>query len=224
MKLLLVEDNAALAHWLARLLRQERFTVDAVGDGEAAERLLLTEHYDLILLDLMLPRLTGHSLLRRLRDKRNDVPVIVVTASASIDDKVEVLGTGADDYLVKPFETRELVARIKALIRRQVPGKTARIECADLSLDLDTRQFAIGGEPLAMPPREHAVLEILMLKLNKTVPKKTLVDSVFGLDDDASEDAIEIYVHRLRKKLAPCGASIVTLRGLGYLLRARDDS
>jgi DNA-binding response OmpR family regulator len=149
---------------------------------------------------------------------------MILTASGSIDEKVECLGAGADDYLVKPFEVRELVARIKVLIRRQTPDKAAEIHCGDLAYDSNTRQFAIAGKTLALPAREHDVLEILMLKQGKTVSKNALVSGIFNLSEEPSADAIEIYISRLRKKLEPSQAAIMTLRGLGYLLKQKDDS
>ena len=134
------------------------------------------------------------------------------------------LGIGADDYLVKPFEIRELVARIKALIRRQSPDKSTEIHCGNLIYNSNTRQFSINDKNLLLPAREHDVLEILMLKQGKTVSKNALVNGIFSLADDPSPDAIEIYVHRLRKKLENSQASIMTLRGLGYLLKKNDDN
>ena len=222
MKLLLIEDNAILAQWLSAMLADHAFVVDAAADGEAADRLLRQNRYDVVLLDLNLPRLSGQAVLRRLRARGDAVPVLILTASGSVDEKVACLGAGADDYLVKPFEVRELVARIKVLIRRQTPGGMTRIACGDLVYDGDTRQFALAGAPLNVTPRERAVLEALALKLGKTVSKQALMETVFGLDDEPSEDAIEIYVHRLRRKLDASRAQIVTLRGLGYLLRGRD--
>jgi two-component system, OmpR family, response regulator TctD len=222
MKLLLIEDNAQLAHWLASLLREQDFVVDHVEDGDAADRLLQQQRYDVVLLDLNIPQLSGKGVLRRLRERRDDVPVMILTAAASLDQKVLCLEIGADDYLVKPVEVRELVARIKALVRRQVPGKANDIVCGDLRYDLRTRQFTLADQDLALPPRERSLLETLMLKAGSTVPKQTLVDSIFGLDDEPSADAVELYVHRLRKKLEPSQATIITLRGVGYLLRLRD--
>jgi two-component system response regulator TctD len=223
MKLLLIEDNPTLAHWLAKMLAAEAFTLDAVHDGDAADQLLRTNHYDVVLLDLNLPRLSGKNVLRRLRERHDGTPVLILTASGSIDEKVELLDAGADDYMVKPVEVRELVARIKVLIRRQTPGKASELACGDLSYDINTRQFTLAGTPLNVTPRERSVLEALMLRLGKTVSKATLIDTIFSLDEDASEDAIEIYIHRLRKKLDASSATIVTLRGLGYLLRKKED-
>lgn len=222
MKLLLIEDNASLAHWLAQLLREQDFVVDCVADGEAADRLLRQQRYDVVLLDLNLPQLSGKGVLRRLRERGDGVPVLILTASASLDQKVLCLEIGADDYMVKPIEGRELVARIKALVRRQVPGRANTLLCGDLGYDLQTRQFTLAGAPLPLPPRERALLETLMLKQGSAVPKQTLLDGLFDLDDEAGVDALELYVHRLRKKLDASQASIITLRGVGYLLRLRE--
>ena len=222
MKLLLIEDNASLAHWLAQLLREQDFIVDSVADGEAADQLLRQQRYDVVLLDLNLPQLSGKGVLRRLRERGDGVPVLILTASASLDQKVLCLEIGADDYMVKPIEGRELVARIKALVRRQVPGRANTLLCGDLGYDLQTRQFTLAGAPLPLPPRERALLETLMLKQGSTVPKQALLVGLFDLDDEAGVDALELYVHRLRKKLDASQATIITLRGVGYLLRMRE--
>lgn len=224
MKLLLVEDNLQLAHWLASLLRAQSFVVDHVQDGDDADRLLRDAGYDVVLLDLNIPGLPGKSVLRRLRERRDAVPVLVLTATASLDQKVLCLEMGADDYLVKPVEVRELVARIKTLVRRRMPDKANDVVLGDLVYDLRTRAFTLAGAAMALPPRERSVLEALALRAGSTVGKQALVDSVFALDEDGSTDAIEIYVHRLRRKLEASQATIVTLRGVGYLLRAREDA
>ena len=223
MKLLLIEDNPQLAHWLSSLLREQDFVVDHVADGDAADRLLVQTGYDVVLLDLNLPQLSGKAVLRRLRERGDAVPVIILTATASLDQKVLCLEIGADDYLVKPFEIRELVARIKVLVRRQMPGKANDIACGDLRYDLRTRQFTLAGEELSLPPRERTLLETLVLKAGSTVSKQALIDAIFGLDDEPSADAVDIYIHRLRKKLEASQATIITLRGVGYLLRTRQE-
>ncbi|MBV8273519.1 MAG: response regulator [Cupriavidus sp.] len=221
MKVLLIEDNDSLVHWLVKVLKEERFVVDTALDGEAADQLLRTQQYDVVLLDLQLPRLTGKSVLRRLRARHNNVPVLMLTASGSVDEKVECLGLGADDYLVKPFEVRELLARIKALARRQLGEKQAELNCGNLTYNNDTRQFYVQGQLLALRVKEHATLEILMQRQGKTVSKATLMEGIYAIEDDASEDAVEIYIHRIRKKLEGCQATIMTLRGLGYLLQQK---
>jgi two-component system, OmpR family, response regulator TctD len=222
MKLLLVEDSAELAHWIVNLLRSENFAVDWAPDGEAADAVLSTQRYDVVLLDMRLPRMSGKDVLARLRRRGDNVPVLMLTAHGSIDDKVDCFSAGADDYVVKPFDARELVARIKALIRRQSSGKSAALVCGDLHYISDTREFRHNDVPLGLRRREHAILETLMLRQGKTVSKSALMESVYSLDDDPSADAIDIYIHRLRKHLASSTAQIMTLRGLGYILRAKE--
>lgn len=225
MKLLLVEDNPELSLWLASLLREQGFGVDSVSEGEAADLLLRAHAYDVVLLDLNLPGgVSGKNVLRRLRERHDGVPVMILTASASLDQKVQCLEIGADDYLVKPVEIRELVARIQALIRRQVPGKANIVQCGDLHYDLRTRQFSLQNAELPLPPRERSLLEALMLKSGQAVSKQALQSSIFSIDEDSSADAVDLYVHRLRKKLEATQATIITLRGVGYILRTREDT
>ena len=223
MKILLVEDNRALSQWLARTLEADKYTVECVYDGADAYDLLRTETYDLVILDLALPGLDGREVLRRLRGRRNPVPVLILTAYSGTQERIEGLDTGADDYMAKPFEVHELEARMRALLRRANQQQNPILACASLHFDSNARIFTLAGEPLTLTPREHAVLEMMMMKAGKTVSKKALADSVFSMDDEVSPDAIEIYVHRLRKKLEPGDAVIVTLRGLGYLLKPRHE-
>ncbi|WP_313329536.1 response regulator transcription factor [Comamonas sp.] len=221
MKILLVEDNLELAQSLAGLLRQHAFVVDHVDRGDAADQLLSQSHYDLLLLDLNLPQLSGKALLRRLRERGDSLPVIVLTASDSLDQKVLCLEIGADDYLVKPVEVRELLARMQAIARRQMPGRDNHVRCGNLQLDLRTRLFSVAGEELALPPRERSVLEALMLHNGSALPKQRLMDVIYGMDEEASADAVDLYVHRLRKKLQASDTTIMTLRGVGYLLKQK---
>jgi two-component system, OmpR family, response regulator TctD len=219
MRLLLVEDNLELADWLARILRRGNFVVDVLHDGEAADHALLLETYDLVILDLTLPSMSGMELLRRLRSRGETVPVIILTANASVDGRVTGLDQGADDYLAKPFDISELEARIRVQLRRSARRPTPVISCGTLAFDTNTRLFQIGAVPLALTPREHAVLEALLLKAGKTISKSQLSQSIFGLDDLADPSTVEIYVHRVRRKLEGSDVRIVTLRGLGYLLQ-----
>ena len=219
MRILVVEDNAELAQWLARTLRQEQYTVDCIDNGLDADFALKSERYNLVILDLALPKLEGREVLRRLRARQDPTPVLVLTANNTIQSRVSELDQGADDYMAKPFEIEELEARIRMLLRRSSGLANPVIACGDLSFDTNTREFQISKIPLALTPRERAVLEVLVRKTGTTVSKHTLAQSLFSLNNDASTDAIEIYVHRLRKKLEHSSAKIVTLRGLGYLLR-----
>jgi len=219
MRLLIVEDNAELAAWLGKALRQAQYTVDIAADGSDAEDMLSVANYAAIILDLSLPKIDGMTLLKRLRRGGSKVPVIILTANASLEGRVAGLDSGADDYLAKPFEIAELEARIRALIRRGHDIASPEIAVGDLVLNGGTRQFSLAGEILQLTPREHAVLEHLIMKAGTTVTKASLCDSVFGFDDLADTSAIEIYVHRVRKKLEGSSVQISTLRGLGYLLR-----
>jgi DNA-binding response OmpR family regulator len=218
MKLLLIEDNRQLAHWVAKTLTDEGFVVDHVPDGEAARASLAGARYDVVLLDLNLPGMSGKAVLRQMRDHGNDTPVLVLTATGDIGEKVICLADGADDYVVKPFDDRELIARIKALARRHAPVRSNRIRCGTLLYDMDRRQFFVDDDALSLTPREHAVLEALILQAGKTVSKAVLADAVDDRDAPPSGDAIEIYISRLRKKIEKSTAAIITLRGLGYLL------
>ncbi|GGF50729.1 DNA-binding response regulator [Azorhizobium oxalatiphilum] len=219
MRLLLVEDNLELADWLAKILRRDNFVVDVLHDGEAADQALSLEAYDLVILDLTLPGMNGIQLLRRVRARGDAVPVIILTANASLDGRVAGLDEGADDYLAKPFDVEELEARIRVQLRRSARRPDPVLTCGTLAFDTNTRQFQLQDAPLALTPREHAVLEALLVKTGQTVSKTQLSQTIFGLDDLADPSAIEIYVHRLRRKLEGSDVHIVTLRGLGYLLR-----
>jgi len=219
MRLLLVEDNHTLADWLQRTLRKQNYTVDWLDNGADADYALRHETYDLVLLDLALPQLAGQDVLRRLRARGNATPVLVLTANNSIGSRVSELDQGADDYVAKPFEVDELEARIRVLLRRFSNVANPLIQCGELHYDSNAREFSVAGQPLALTPRERAVLEVLAMKLGHTVSKPALAQSLYSFDASVSHDAIEIYVHRLRKKLDHSGATIVTLRGLGYLLR-----
>ena len=218
MKILLVEDNRELSGWLTRLLSQSAFAVEQAFSAEEAAHLLVTQTYDAILLDLTLPGLNGQTLLRSLRSKHNEVPVLIISAQNTLQDIIEHLNLGADDYLAKPFDIQELEARLRSLLRRS-SGKTNPIICCGaLCYDSNSKQFSSNGAILGLTPREHAVLEALMRQTGKTVSKKSLADNLFTLDDIVSAKALEIYIVRLRKKLEQTGAQIITLRGLGYML------
>ena len=219
MRLLVVEDNKDLAAWLGKALRQAQYAIDIAHDGEDAEHMLKVAEYAAMILDLALPKLDGLTLLKRLRRSGNKLPVIILTANASLDGRVAGLDSGADDYLAKPFEIAELEARIRAVVRRGQDRASSEITVGNLRFSGGTRQFFVAGEPLQLTPREYAVLEQLVMKLGNTISKAALSESVFGFDDEADPSAIEIYIHRLRKKLESSSVQIGTLRGLGYLLR-----
>ena len=218
MRILLVEDHVELSRWVGRALEQARYTVERSMNGADADARLSTETYDLVILDLSLARLDGLEVLRRLRSRGSRVPVLIVTARAEVSDRVRGLDLGADDYLAKPFEIDELEARVRALLRRSQAGGDLQPSCGDLVLDPASRAFRLGPAHLGLTPREFAVLEALVLRAGKVVAKDHLHERLFTLESESRPDAIEVYVHRLRKKLAGSGVRIVTLRGLGYLL------
>ena len=227
MRILLVEDHTELSHWLAKALRDANLTVECADNGADADALLHTQDYALVILDLTLPRMDGLDVLRRLRARpapRGQTPVMILTARGGLDDKVQGLNLGADDYLPKPFELAELEARVKALLRRRIGSEALVYSCGALAFDTVTRLFSYGGAPLALTPREHAVLETLITRTGRAVSKEKLFGEVFALADDANIDAIELYIHRVRKKLdiaVPDAAVITTLRGIGYLLQPK---
>lgn len=222
MRILLVEDHPQLAESVAQALRAAGWTVDLLQDGVAADLALTSEDYALAILDVGLPRLDGFQVLARLRDRGNTLPVLMLTARGEVSDRVHGLNLGADDYLAKPFELSELEARVKALLRRSVAGGERQQRCGALLYDLDVRRFSLNGQPLALTSREQGVLEALIARPGRVMSKDQLAARLFGLDEDASADAIEIYIHRLRKKLDGSPVRIVTFRGLGYMLEALD--
>ena len=229
MRILLVEDHIELSRWLAKALRDVHLSVECALNGADADALLHTQDYALVILDLTLPKMDGLDVLKRLRARggaRGKTPVLILTARGGLNERVQGLNLGADDYLAKPFELAELEARVKALLRRSQGNEAVVHVCASLQFDTVTRMFSYGGAPLALTPREHAVLEALITRVGRAVPKEKLFDEVFKLDDDANLDAIEIYIHRLRKKLEAVStgaAAITTLRGIGYLLAAKNE-
>lgn len=220
MKILVVEDNVELANWLSRNFRKEGYTVDCLEQGEHADYALKSASYDLVILDLLLPGLGGLEILKRLRARGNRTPVLLLTANNTLQSRVNGLDQGADDYLSKPFDIEELEARIRVLLRRASGNAAASIVCGALSYDANSREFVLGGESLSLTPRERAVLELLIRKSGTTISKQVLAQSLFALDESFSTDAIEIYVHRVRKKLEHSNVRILTLRGLGYMLQA----
>ncbi len=221
MRILLVEDHLPLAESVAQALRGAGLTVDVLHDGVAAEHALASEDYALAILDVGLPRRDGFEVLANTRARGKLLPVLMLTARGEVKDRVHGLNLGADDYLAKPFEVSELEARVKALLRRSVLGGEQQQRCGELVYDLGTRRFSLAGQPLNLTSREQGVLEALIARPGRVMSKEQLADQLFGLDQDSSPDAIEIYIHRLRKKLEG-GVRIVTFRGLGYLLEAVD--
>lgn len=218
MRVLIVEDDPLLADGLTRSLRQSDFAVDCVPDGEQADHVLAAQHYDLVILDLGLPKVDGFEVLKRLRGRGATVPVLVLTARDALADRVKGLDLGADDYLTKPFDLPELEARARALIRRGQSGGSSLLTHGPLTLDTSGRRATLAGAALELSAREFGVLEVLMLRSGRVVNKEQLAEQLYSWGDEVGSNAIEVYVHRLRKKLEPAGVAIRTIRGLGYLL------
>ncbi|KAA5975040.1 MULTISPECIES: transcriptional regulator TctD [Pantoea] len=217
MRLLLVEDTEDLARWLEKALTQKGFAVDRVADGMAADHALQCEAYALVVLDISLPRMDGLEVLARLRRRGQSVPVLLLTARSALDDRVRGLNLGADDYLTKPFEMDELEARLRALLRRSQSHTSQNQSLGQLVLDGEG-YFLLADRPLALTPREASILTTLMQRQGRPVSRQSLYEQTFTLSDEASPESIELYVHRVRKKLAGSNVAIVTLRGLGYSL------
>ena len=223
MRILVVEDDAVLAAALTRALNQTAYAVDLAENGEDANRSLDSAAYDLVVLDLALPKVDGLAVLRRLRDRRSRVPVLVLSARDSLDDRVKGLDLGADDYMTKPFDLPEFEARVRALLRRGQQQSTNLLRHGRLQLDLEARRVFHDGRPIDFSMREFAVMEILMSRQGRVVTKEQMHDRLFGWGEDVGSNAIEVCVHRVRKKLEPYGIEIRTVRGMGYLIEKAAD-
>ena len=218
MRILVAEDDATLAAGLVQSLRQLGYAVDCVENGAEADAALGASPFDLVILDLGLPKISGLEVLQRLRSRRSRIPVLILTARDGVNERVKGLDAGADDYLVKPFELAELGARVRALTRRGMAGGATLISHGPLSFDQIGRVAHLQGEPLALSAREIRLLEIFLQRAGRLVSKDQLVNHLCEWGEEVSGNAIEVYVHRLRKKLEPGGVRIVTVRGLGYSL------
>ena len=218
MRLLIVEDDALIADGLVRAMRAAGHAVDHAPDGITADDALRQYPYSLVILDLGLPKLDGIEVLKRLRQRDSSVPVLVLTARDALTDRIAGLDAGADDYLVKPFDLPEFEARVRALLRRRQTSIAGRIRIGDLVIDATGRSAYFGDVRVELSSREFGVLETLARRAGRVVSKDQLLEALTGWDEDVGTNAIEVYVHRLRKKLEPAGVQIRTLRGLGYLI------
>ncbi|WP_319244346.1 response regulator [uncultured Propionivibrio sp.] len=223
MRVLLVEDDVQLREALHQALQSAGYSVDAVADGRMADTTLLAGAYDAIVLDLGLPQLDGIEVLRRLRARSDSTPVLILSARDGIEQRVQGLKVGADDYLTKPFALPELEARIGALIRRASGGQI-RLSNGPLELDMTHREVLLDGKPIDISAREMSILEALMQRLGQVVIKTRLAQQISDWDSEVGSNAVEVYVHRLRKKLEPHGFVIRTIHGLGYLLERHGEA
>lgn len=218
MRIVLVEDNDSLAKGISYRLEDSGHSVDILSDGLHGDDHLRADGGDLVILDINLPGMDGLSILRRMRERGDQRPVILLTARAETADRVMGLDSGADDYLVKPFEMIELEARVRALARRKPHEIRDQLVLGPLVLDLGARQVHIDGAAVSLPRREISVLELLLSAEGRTVPKTDLLDHTYGIGADVEDSAVEVHVSRLRKRLRPHGVSIRVQRGLGYCL------
>lgn len=219
MRILVVEDNKKLGQGLKLLLNDSSFVADLVEDGDGALSAAAAFNYDLIILDLSLPDIDGLQVLKEIRAKRSLVPVLILTARGGLDDRIKGLDIGADDYMSKPFEWSELEARIRALLRRSQAVKTSQLEFGQISLDLKTNQVFANDKSIELPARETNVLRELLIANGRIISKPRMIETLSSFDEDISENAIEQYISRLRKRLVSYGLTIKAARGLGYYLQ-----
>ena len=216
MRLLLVEDDPMIGEAVLRVLRTEHYAADWVQDGDMADAALRAENYDLVLLDLGLPRQGGLEVLRLLRARKSTVPVLIATARDGITDRIAGLDAGADDYVIKPYDTDELLARVRALLRRSAGRAEPAFVHKGVSLNPATREASLNGLSVSLSAREWAVLEPLLARPGVLLSRSQLEEKLFSWKDDVSSNAVEVYIHGVRKKL---GSSLIhTVRGLGYVI------
>jgi two-component system copper resistance phosphate regulon response regulator CusR len=220
MRILLVEDEQKVSNFVARGLMAERFAVDVAADGRSGLDLATTYHYDLVILDLMLPRLDGGEILRRIRSKNMQVPVLVLTARDAVADKVGTFETGADDYLTKPFAFAELLARVKSLLRRGPVTRSSVVRVADLELDRLSQQVKRGGRRIELTSKEYSLLEYLMSNAGRVLSRTMIIEHVWDQSFDGITNIVDVYVRHLRNKIDdPCEHKLIrTVRGVGYVI------
>jgi two-component system OmpR family response regulator len=207
-----------LAGAVTRALRQSAHVVEAVTRGDDADQCLASNEYDLVLLDLGLPAFDGFEVLKRLRQRRNAVPVLILTVRDTPEDLVAGLDLGADDYLTKPFNLSELEARVRALIRRSNASTASELIHGPLRLDMAGRRLFCSGQPIELSARELAVVELLLLKAGRVVTKQQISEHLYGWEEMSNSNAVEVFVYRLRRKLEPAGVDVRTIRGMGYMI------
>jgi two-component system response regulator QseB len=219
MRLLLIEDDVALGEGIHQALNREGYTVDWVKDGGSGLHALLSEEFDLAILDLGLPKLDGLSVLRRLRETGSSLPVLVLTARDATEDRIAGLDAGADDYLIKPFDLNELKARLRALLRRSAGRAQVAIEHAGIRLDPATQQVSYNAAPVSLTPKEYQLLHELLSPPGRVMTRERLIQLLYGWNEEAESNTLEVHIHHLRKKFS--SELIRTVRGVGYLVEDR---
>ncbi|MBX8826664.1 response regulator transcription factor [Ochrobactrum sp. SFR4] len=220
MRILLVEDTTDVGEAISQRLQKTGHLIDWQTDGAAAAEILGFTEYDLVILDVMLPGMNGFEILKHIRKTGNMTPVLILTARSEVEDRVGALDIGADDYLVKPFDFRELEARIRVLLRRKNGGATNLITCGDLILDRQSRSVSVGTKEIQLKRREIAILELLLSRPGRLFSKGELMDHLYGFDEEVNSNAVELYISRLRKKIEGARVRIITQRGIGYQMVA----
>jgi DNA-binding response OmpR family regulator len=220
LRVLVVDDEPQILEFLRMGLTYEGFDVQTASDGAAALRQVTAYHPDVVILDIMLPQVDGLDVARRVRQARNDVPILMLTARETVDDRVEGLDSGADDYLTKPFAFKELLARIRALLRRRGINLGRLLAFEDVQMDRETHQVTRGNREIELTPREFDLLELFLLHPRQVLPRETILMRIWGYDYSGDSNIIEVFVRHLREKLDDEGARLIqTVRGIGYVLR-----
>ena len=224
MNVLLVDDEKDLVNALSAILKQHHYSVDSAYNGEDGLEFALSGIYDVIILDVMMPKMDGFEVLKRIRTKKIAAPVLMLTAKSDVSDKIDALNGGADDYITKPFDTQELLARVKALLRRGSKLADNTLNVGNTLLDRDTFELAVNDKRIALGKKEFQILEILMLNADKCVEKERLIEKIWGYDSEAEYNTVEVYVSFLRKKLAAVNsdAEIRSIRGIGYMIGVKN--
>lgn len=220
MRILVIEDNRDVGEGIVECIETMGHSVDWARDGETGDEWLLSNSYQLVLLDLMLPGIDGMTLLRSMRKRRSDVPVLILSARAGLDDRVDTLDLGADDYIVKPFDFRELQARVRSLLRRHTGDRSNELKCGNLVYDRSARLAKHDGKIISLSRRELSLLEIFLSRQTQVFSKAQLLDQLFGYNAEPTENSIEVMIARLRRKLVGTGVEITTQRGVGYRIIA----